>query len=116
MATTSKTGGKDASAGSAPDAVVTTKTRCSHRAVEGVAGWATVLGATAAWDIWALRGGHTTLSTAYGSAARHPLGKVALLVADTVLLAHLWGWPSVARRLDPFAAAARRLSVGAASR
>ena len=116
MAATSGTGGKDVSGDATPTAVVTRKAHCPHHAVESVAGWATVLGATAAWDIWALRGGHTTLSTAYGSAARHPLGRVALLVADTVLLAHLWGWPRSARRLDPFAMAARRLSAGATGR
>jgi len=92
------------------------KTRCAHHAAEGLAGWATVLGTTAAWDIWALRGGHTTLSTAYGTAARHPLGRFALLAADAVLLAHLWGWPRAAGHLDPFAMAARRLSASAASR
>ncbi|MHB1509119.1 MAG: hypothetical protein ACYCST_04390 [Acidimicrobiales bacterium] len=93
-----------------------TKAPCAHRAAEGLAGWAAVLGTTAAWDLWALRGGHTTLSTAYGTAARHPLGRVALLAADAVLLAHLWGWPRAAGHFDPFAMAARRLSSGAEGR
>ena len=92
MTATSKTGRRYVSYGSAPTAVVTPKSPCSHQAVKSISGWATVLRATAAWEIFALRGGHAALSTPYGSTARHLLDKVALLVADGVLLAHLWGW------------------------
>jgi hypothetical protein len=84
-------------------------TSCRHRGVEGVAGWAAVGAVVAAYDLWALRGGHETLSAAYAAASEHPVGRVALLAADAVLLAHLWRWPRSAARFDPLGAAARRL-------
>jgi hypothetical protein len=44
------------------------------------------------------------------------VGRVVLLAADAVLLAHLWRWPRSAARFDPLDAAARRLSGGSAVR
>lgn len=88
---------------------------CRYPAAEGVAGWV-VLGATvAAWDIWALRRGHTTLSAAYTAAAQHRVGQVALVVVDAVIVSHLWHWPRAAARFDPLSLAARRLSPKAAA-
>ena len=92
MTATSKTGRRHVSYGLAPSGVVTPESPCAHQAVKAISAWATVLRATAAWEIVALRGGHTTLSTPYSSAARHLLDKVVLLVVDGVLLAHPWGW------------------------
>ena len=92
MTSRSKTGRREVSANPVPGAAATRKSPCSHQAVKSTSGWATVLRATAAWEILALRGGQTTLSTPYGPAARHLLDKVALLIADGVLLAHRWGW------------------------
>ena len=40
-------------------------TTWKHRTAEGIAGWATVGATVAAYDLWALRGGHETLSSAY---------------------------------------------------
>ena len=82
---------------------------CRHGRLEGAAGWAAVGAVVAAYDLWALRGGHETLSAAYAAASEHPVGRVALLAADAVLLAHLWRWPRSAARFDPLGAAARRL-------
>jgi hypothetical protein len=92
MTATSKTGRRDVSANPVPGVAATRKSPCSHQAVKAISAWATVLRATAAWEILALGGKHATLRTPYGSAARHLLDKVVLLVADGVLLAHLWGW------------------------
>ena len=89
-------------------------TTWKHRTAEGIAGWATVGATVAAYDLWALRGGHETLGSAYAAASRPPAGRVVLLVADAVLLAHLWRWPRAAARFDPLGAATRRLSGGSA--
>ncbi|MDA8283001.1 MAG: hypothetical protein M0Z42_06795 [Actinomycetota bacterium] len=91
-------------------------TTCNHQTAEGIAGWAAVAATVAAYDGWALHGGHETLSSAYAAASRHPVGRVVLLAADAVLLAHLWRWPRSAARFDPLDAAARRLSGGSAVR
>ncbi len=92
MTATSKTGRREVSANPVPGVAATGKSPYSHEAVKSIAGWATVLRATPAWEILALRGKHAALGTPYGSTARHLLDKVVLLVADGVLLAHLWGW------------------------
>ena len=93
-----------------------TKKSCSNRAAEGIAGWAAVLGTVAVWDVWAIRRGHTTLSSAYAGATAHPVGKIVLALVDVMLLAHLWRWPRAAARFDPLGAAARALSGGTAGR
>jgi hypothetical protein len=85
-------------------------------AIEGAAGWMAVLGTAAAVDVWALRGGHCTLSAAYGRACRRRGWRAVLLVADIALLAHLWHWPQAAAPVDPFGWAARRLSHGSVDR
>jgi hypothetical protein len=83
---------------------------CRYPTVEGVAGWTVLAATVAAWDIWALRRGHTTLSAAHAAAAQHRVGQVALVVVDAVIVSHLWHWPRAASRFDPLAIAARRLS------
>ena len=93
-----------------------TKKSCSNRAAEGIAGWAAVLGTVAVWDVWAIRRGHTTLSSAYAGATAHPVGKIVLALVDAALLAHLWRWPRAAARFDPLGAAARALSHGTVER
>lgn len=83
---------------------------CRYPAAEGVAGWTMLAATVAAWDIWALRRGHTTLSAAYTAAAQHRVGRVALLVLDAVIVSHLWHWPRGLSKFDPLSLAARRLS------
>ena len=91
-------------------------TTCRYPTAEGVAGWAMLAATVAAWDIWALRRGHTTLSAAYAAAAQHRVGQVALVVVDAVIVSHLWHWPRAAARFDPLSLAAHRLSTGVAAR
>jgi len=83
-----------------------------QQTVEGVAGWAVLAATVAAWDVWAIRRGHTTLSAAYAAAAQHRAGQAALLATDAVILSHLWGWPRALSRFDLLSLAARRLSAG----
>ena len=87
-------------------------TTCNHRTAEGILGWVAVAATVAAYDGWALRGGHETLRSAYATASHHPVGRAVLLAADAVLLAHLWRWPRATARFDPLGAVARRLSGG----
>ena len=89
---------------------------CRYPTAEGVAGWTVLAATVAAWDIWALRRGHTTLSAAYASAAQHRVGQVALVVVDAVIVSHLWHWPRALSKFDPLSLAARWLSPKAVAR
>lgn len=84
--------------------------------MEGVAGWGVVAVVAAGVDVWALRGAHTTLSSAHGRLCASRRGRLALGLAEVILLCHLWHWPKAARALDPFGWAARWLSKGRAER
>lgn len=66
----------------------------------------------AAWDVWALRGGHRTLSSAYAHAAHSRVGRVPVAVAVVYLVRHLEAWPSRFARVDPLRAAAGGLGDG----
>ncbi len=39
----------------------------------GVVGWAITLGSAAAYDLWASRTGHPTMSGTFGAGLRHPV-------------------------------------------
>ena len=80
--------------------------------LQRAARWAAAGATAVAWDFWALRRGHVTLSSAYAAASHHLVGKVVLLAGNVVLLAHLWKFPRAAASCDPLGMAVRRLSGG----
>ena len=75
--------------------------------VEKIGAWATVAAVICAIDAWALRTGHPTLSEGHNDAISSVGGRIALAGVETVLLCHLWRFPKVFARIDPFSALAR---------
>lgn len=75
----------------------------------GGIGWLGLGIYVAAWDAWALRCRHETLSSAFGRSIRHPRALPFVALGWGLLTAHLFGRPRALRRLDPIAAVARRV-------
>ena len=74
---------------------------------DGWVPWAACAAVLIGWDVWGIPRHHETASRAAGRALRHPAAWAGL----GGLLCHFAGRPACLRRLDPFAAAARRLEA-----
>lgn len=75
---------------------------------DGWRGWLAVFGVVAAYDVWALRTDHQTLSE---YAHDHP---TAALVVPIYLICHFHRWPSRLSGYDPLQLLATRLARGKA--
>lgn len=69
---------------------------------DGAFGWLAVAAVVASWDVWALRKGHQTLSSAYAEALERGgwEGK-AVIVSTAYLVCHLTRRPRLLATHDP---------------
>lgn len=76
---------------------------------DGGMAWAALAASVVSYDIWAVRTGHETLSTAFGRAVLCPRKRWPTIVVWFFLTAHLFGpmappWLQWLRHFDPIGA------------